>query len=82
MKALAQAQSQSQPRGSPNKETPLLKISQNKCMSIQVLAVSANDSSCAKCRSERLAKYNQLMRIEEELGAAAKFAGTKPASLP
>merc|ERR1711915_80333 len=29
----------------------------------------------APCRSERLAKYNQLMRIEEELGAHAKFAG-------
>jgi enolase len=26
-------------------------------------------------RSERNAKYNQLMRIEEELGAQAKFAG-------
>ena len=26
-------------------------------------------------RSERLAKYNQLMRIEEELGGAARFAG-------
>jgi enolase len=26
-------------------------------------------------RSERIAKYNQLLRIEEELGAAAKFAG-------
>jgi enolase len=26
-------------------------------------------------RSERLAKYNQLLRIEEELGAGAKFAG-------
>lgn len=26
-------------------------------------------------RSERVAKYNQLMRIEEELGAAARFAG-------
>jgi len=31
----------------------------------------------APCRSERLAKYNQLLRIEEELGAAAKFAGKK-----
>jgi enolase len=30
----------------------------------------------APCRSERLAKYNQLLRIEEELGAGAKFAGT------
>uniref|UniRef100_A0A8C9WAM9 Beta-enolase n=1 Tax=Scleropages formosus TaxID=113540 RepID=A0A8C9WAM9_SCLFO len=29
----------------------------------------------APCRSERLAKYNQLMRIEEELGSSAKFAG-------
>ncbi|KAJ7393264.1 phosphopyruvate hydratase [Desmophyllum pertusum] len=31
----------------------------------------------APCRSERLAKYNQLLRIEEELGASAKFAGEK-----
>jgi enolase len=31
----------------------------------------------APCRSERLAKYNQLLRIEEELGSAAKFAGEK-----
>uniref|UniRef100_A0A8C4RYA8 phosphopyruvate hydratase n=1 Tax=Erpetoichthys calabaricus TaxID=27687 RepID=A0A8C4RYA8_ERPCA len=29
----------------------------------------------APCRSERLAKYNQLLRIEEELGAGARFAG-------
>jgi enolase len=29
----------------------------------------------APCRSERLAKYNQLMRIEEELGSKARFAG-------
>merc|ERR1711981_181123 len=29
----------------------------------------------APCRSERLAKYNQLLRIEEELGANAKFVG-------
>jgi enolase len=28
-------------------------------------------------RSERIAKYNQLMRIEEELGDAAEFAGPK-----
>lgn len=31
----------------------------------------------APCRSERLAKYNQLLRIEEELGENAKFAGEK-----
>jgi enolase len=30
----------------------------------------------APCRSERLAKYNQLLRIEEELGAKGHFAGT------
>merc|ERR1712023_125423 len=29
----------------------------------------------APCRSERLAKYNQLLRIEEELGARASYAG-------
>merc|ERR1712168_1607735 len=29
----------------------------------------------APCRSERLAKYNQILRIEEELGDAARFAG-------
>ncbi|MEA5489598.1 phosphopyruvate hydratase, partial [Pseudanabaena sp. CCNP1317] len=27
------------------------------------------------CRSERIAKYNQLLRIEEQLGDAALFAG-------
>ncbi|KAL8509351.1 hypothetical protein ACS0TY_016527 [Phlomoides rotata] len=29
----------------------------------------------APCRSERLAKYNQLLRIEEELGSDAVYAG-------
>uniref|UniRef100_A0A4W4F8J1 phosphopyruvate hydratase n=1 Tax=Electrophorus electricus TaxID=8005 RepID=A0A4W4F8J1_ELEEL len=29
----------------------------------------------APCRSERLAKYNQILRIEEELGDEARFAG-------
>jgi len=36
----------------------------------------------APCRSERTAKYNQLMRIEDELGADAVYAGAawrKPA---
>ena len=27
------------------------------------------------CRSERIAKYNQLLRIEEELGESARFIG-------
>jgi enolase len=29
----------------------------------------------APCRSDRVAKYNQLMRIEEELGESAVYAG-------
>jgi enolase len=31
----------------------------------------------APCRGERLEKYNQLLRIEEELGEAAQYAGRK-----
>ena len=27
------------------------------------------------CRSDRVAKYNQLLRIEEMLGAQARYAG-------
>ncbi len=29
------------------------------------------------CRSDRVAKYNQLLRIEQELGGAAQYAGTR-----
>lgn len=29
----------------------------------------------APCRSERLSKYNQLLRIEEQLGSKASYAG-------
>uniref|UniRef100_A0A7S0RFK0 phosphopyruvate hydratase n=1 Tax=Pyramimonas obovata TaxID=1411642 RepID=A0A7S0RFK0_9CHLO len=37
----------------------------------------------APCRSERLAKYNQLLRIEEDLGKAAVFAnGANYRSMP
>jgi enolase len=42
------------------------------------LAVASNAGfikSGAPCRSERLAKYNRLLRIEEELGDSAKYAG-------
>lgn len=31
--------------------------------------------SGAPCRSDRLAKYNQILRIEEQLGDKAVFAG-------
>ncbi len=42
------------------------------------LAVAVNAGQIktgAPCRSERVAKYNQLLRIEEELGPSALFAG-------
>lgn len=29
----------------------------------------------APCRGERIEKYNQLMRIEDQLGSAAVYAG-------
>ena len=32
----------------------------------------------APCRGERVAKYNQLARIEEELGRHAQYAGPRP----
>lgn len=34
----------------------------------------------APCRSERLAKYNELLRIEEQLGSKAQYAGMTPYS--
>ena len=37
---------------------------------------SGQIKSGAPCRSERLAKYNQLLRIEENLGNRALYAGT------
>ncbi|KAJ3160249.1 hypothetical protein HDU86_001087 [Geranomyces michiganensis] len=41
-----------------------------------VVALNAGQiKTGAPCRSERLAKYNQLLRIEEELGSQAKYAG-------
>jgi enolase len=44
------------------------------------LAVASNSKfikSGAPCRSERLAKYNRLLRIEDELGTAAQYAGKR-----
>ena len=42
------------------------------------LAVAVNCGQIktgAPARSDRVAKYNQLLRIEEELGSAARYAG-------
>ena len=47
---------------------------------ISDLAVGLNAGQIkagAPCRSERTAKYNRLLRIEDELGQAAQFAGTE-----
>jgi enolase len=44
------------------------------------LAVASNAGlikAGAPCRSERLAKYNRLIRIEEELGGAAQYPGKR-----
>jgi len=44
------------------------------------LAVAANTGfikTGAPCRSERVAKYNRLLEIEEELGPAARYPGLK-----
>ncbi|MEY3297164.1 MAG: phosphopyruvate hydratase [Cyanobacteriota bacterium] len=38
-------------------------------------AMTGQIKSGAPCRGERLSKYNQLLRIEEELGSKAKYAG-------
>jgi enolase len=32
----------------------------------------------APCRGERVAKYNQLLRVEEDLGVGARYAGPRP----
>jgi len=40
-----------------------------------VATEAAQIKTGAPCRGERVAKYNQLMRIEEELGADARYAG-------
>lgn len=47
-----------------------------------VVAVNAGQiKSGAPCRSERVAKYNQLMRIEEELDEVGEYAGKEVFSL-
>ena len=43
-----------------------------------VIAVEAGQIKTGSlCRSERVAKYNELLRIEEELGSKAVYAGLK-----
>jgi enolase len=42
---------------------------------LAVAAATGQIKTGAPCRSDRVAKYNQLLRIEEQLGAGARYAG-------
>ena len=42
---------------------------------ISVATTATQIKTGSLCRSDRVAKYNQLLRIEQQLGAAAKYAG-------
>lgn len=44
---------------------------------LAVATLSGQIKTGAPCRGERLAKYNQLLRIEEELGSKAQYAGKR-----
>jgi enolase len=43
---------------------------------LSVALSSGQIKTGAPCRSERTAKYNRLLRIEEELGKNAEYGGT------
>ena len=42
---------------------------------IAVATTATQIKTGSLCRSDRVAKYNQLLRIEEALGSAARYAG-------
>jgi enolase len=42
---------------------------------LAVASQSTQIKTGSLCRSDRMAKYNQLLRIEEALGDGAKYAG-------
>ena len=51
---------------------------QQVCEDLRDLVVGVNAGqikSGAPCRSDRIAKYNQLIRIEDELEGSARYAG-------
>ena len=57
-----------------------LRSGETEDVTIADLAVATNAGQIktgAPCRSDRVAKYNQLLRIEEELGDAGQYAGMK-----
>jgi len=42
---------------------------------LAVGAATGQIKTGSKCRTDRIAKYNQLLRIESQLGSAARYAG-------
>jgi enolase len=44
---------------------------------IAVATTATQIKTGSLCRSDRMAKYNQLLRIEEEIGASAAYAGRR-----
>ena len=42
---------------------------------IAVATTATQIKTGSLCRTDRVAKYNQLLRIEEALGSAARYAG-------
>ena len=42
---------------------------------IAVATTATQIKTGSLCRTDRVAKYNQLLRIEEQLGADARYAG-------
>ncbi|MFI4970731.1 MAG: phosphopyruvate hydratase, partial [Lysobacterales bacterium] len=42
---------------------------------LSVATTASQIKTGSLCRSDRVAKYNQLLRIEEQLGKAARYAG-------
>ena len=66
--------------GSVSETLEAIKMAHKAGYTIADLAVALNTCQIktgAPSRSERVAKYNQLLRIEEELGAAASYPGMK-----
>ena len=58
----------------------LLTFGETEDATIADLAVATNCGQIktgAPCRSDRVAKYNQLLRIEAQLGEAAVYRGTR-----
>ncbi len=49
---------------------------------IAVATAATQIKTGSMSRSDRIAKYNQLLRIEEQLGARAQFAGMSALSVP